>query len=93
MPKNEGHTLVGLMRGVPSSLPTVAFSDFQDDRRVITTGRWKFILRGNLTSTMFDLVADPHEKNELDASASRSGAGIRACCWGSSSVRPIVRTG
>jgi arylsulfatase A-like enzyme len=73
MPKNEGHTLVGLMRGVPSSLPTVAFSDFQDDRRVITTGRWKFILRGNLTSTMFDLVADPHEKNELDASASPIG--------------------
>ena len=69
MPRNEGRTLLGLMRGAPPSRPMVAFSDFQDDRRVITTGRWKLILRGNLTSTMFDLVADPHEKNELDASA------------------------
>ena len=73
MPKNEGQTLVGLMRGAPPSRPTVAFSDFQDDRRVITTGRWKLILRGNLTSTMFDLVADPDEKNGLDASAAPIG--------------------
>jgi hypothetical protein len=36
---------------------------------VITTSRWKLILRGNLTSTMFDLVADPMEKTQLDASA------------------------
>ncbi len=73
MPRNEGQTLVGLMRGAPPSRPTVAFSDFQDDRRVITSGRWKLVLRGNLTSTMFDLVADPREKNELDASASPIG--------------------
>ncbi|TNF61310.1 MAG: hypothetical protein EP303_05845 [Deltaproteobacteria bacterium] len=69
MVHNEGHTLVGLMLGEAPSQPTVAFSDFQDDRRVITTGRWKLILRGNLTSTMFDLVADPMEKKQLDASA------------------------
>jgi len=69
MAHNEGHTLVGLMLGEASSWPTVAFSDFQDDRRVITTSRWKLILRGNLTSTMFDLVADPMEKTQLDGSA------------------------
>jgi len=69
MAHNEGHALVGLMLGEAPSRPAVAFSDFQDDRRVITTGRWKLILRGNLTSTMFDLVADPLEKNQLDASA------------------------
>lgn len=69
MSQNEGHELVGLMLGEASSHPTVAFSDFQDDRRVITTGRWKLVLRANLTSTMFDLVADPMEKVELDASA------------------------
>ena len=69
MTHNEGHTLVGLMLGETPSWPTVAFSDFQDDRRVITTSRWKLILRGNLTSTMFDLVADPMEKTQLDASA------------------------
>ena len=69
MDHNEGQPLVGLMFGEAPSGPSVAFSDFQDDRRVITTGRWKLILRGNLTSTMFDLVADPMEKTELDASA------------------------
>jgi arylsulfatase A-like enzyme len=69
MAHNEGHTLVGLMLGNAPSRPTVAFSDFQDDRRVVTAGRWKLILRGNLTSTMFDLVADPMELRQLDASA------------------------
>jgi len=69
MTHNEGHTLVGLMLGNAPSRPTVAFSDFQDDRRVVTTGRWKLILRGNLTSTMFDLVADPLERHQLDPSA------------------------
>ncbi len=69
MAHNEGHALVGLMLGEAPSQPSVAFSDFQDDRRVITTGRWKLILRGNLTSTMFDLVADPMEEKQLDASA------------------------
>ncbi len=69
MAQNEGRPLVGLMLGGAPAGPAVAFSDFQDDRRVITTGRWKLVLRGNLTSTMFDLVADPGEKTQLDASA------------------------
>jgi choline-sulfatase len=69
MPDNEGHALVGLMLGEAPSQPPVAFSDFQDDRRVVTTDRWKLIVRGNLTSTMFDLTADPGEKTQLDASA------------------------
>ena len=69
MEHNEGHALVGLMLGEAPAQPSVAFSDFQDDRRVITTQRWKLILRGNLTSTMFDLSADPKEKMPLDASA------------------------
>jgi arylsulfatase A-like enzyme len=69
MAANEGQALVGMMLGEPMSRPAVAFSDFQDDRRVITSSRWKLILRGNLTSTMFDLAADPLERQELDASA------------------------
>jgi arylsulfatase A-like enzyme len=69
MAHNEGHALVGLMLGEAPLQPSVAFSDFQDERRVITTSRWKLILRGNLTSTMFDLVADPMEKKQLAASA------------------------
>ena len=69
MAQNDGHPLVGLMLGEALTRPAVAFSDFQDDRRVITTVRWKLILRGNLTSTMFDLEKDPKEQVELDASA------------------------
>jgi choline-sulfatase len=69
MPHNEGHALVGLMLGDAPAQPPVAFSDFQDDRRVVTTDRWKLVLRGNLTSTMFDLAKDPKEQVELDASA------------------------
>ena len=68
MSADEGHSLVGLMLSKPAARPTVAFSDFQDDRRVITTGRWKFVLRGNLTSTMYDLHADPQEKKPLKPS-------------------------
>lgn len=69
MAANEGTTLTPFMWGLPPARPAVAFSDFQDDRRVVTAGRWKFIVRGNLTSTMFDLAADPREQHELDASA------------------------
>lgn len=69
MTQNEGQALVGMMLGESQARPAVAFSDFQDDRRVITTGRWKLVLRGNLTSTMFDLAADPGENTQLDATA------------------------
>ncbi len=69
MPANEGHALVNLMLGEPSTHPAVAFSDFQDDRRVITTRTQKLILRGNLTSTLFDLQADPGETTQLDPKA------------------------
>lgn len=68
MAHDEGHTLAGLMLGEAPARPTVAFSDFQDDRRVITTGRWKLVLRANLSATMFDLVSDPAELKPVDAS-------------------------
>ena len=69
LPQDEGRSLVARMVGSSSPLmPAVAFSDFQDDRRVITAGRWKFILRGNLTSTMFDLEMDPGEDDPLGPS-------------------------
>jgi arylsulfatase A-like enzyme len=73
MAHNEGHTLVGLMLGEAPARPTVSFSDFQDDRRVITTGRWKLALRANLSSTMFDLLSDPAEQKPLDVSVSSIG--------------------
>ena len=66
LPKAEGHSLVGTMFGPPRVGPSVAFSEFMDERRVVRAGRWKFILRGNLTSSLFDLRVDPREKNQLD---------------------------
>ncbi len=67
MPDDEGKSLVPFMLGDQPPGPPVAFSDFQDDRRVITAGHWKFLLRGNLTSTMFDLQADPRERAQLSS--------------------------
>lgn len=62
----EGRSLLGWLRGQPPQGPWVAFSDFLDDRRVIRAGRWKLVLRGNLTWTMFDLETDPGETRQLD---------------------------
>ncbi|NOY92728.1 MAG: sulfatase [Deltaproteobacteria bacterium] len=67
LPADEGTNLTPLMRGQTAPGPQVAFSFFQDDRRVITSGRYKFIVRGNLTSTLFDLEQDPRERNQLGA--------------------------
>ncbi len=64
----EGRSLVGHLHGAAPPGPPVAFSDFLDDRRVIRAGRWKLILRGNLTWTMFDLEEDPGEERQLDRS-------------------------
>ena len=69
MPTDEGQSLLGYTNGSIPSRPALAFSDFQQDRRVITAAGWKFILRGNLTSTLFDLSKDPREKNETTAAA------------------------
>jgi arylsulfatase A-like enzyme len=57
-------SLVSTIRGDVPPGPSVAFSDFLDDRRVIRAGRWKLILRGH-NPTMFDLEADPGEQREL----------------------------
>ena len=64
----EGRSMIGAMHGGFPPGPAVAFSDFLDDRRVIRAGRWKLILRGNLTWTMFDLEEDPGEMRQLDRS-------------------------
>lgn len=64
-PELEGRSLLGYLRGVPPGGPAVAFSDFQEMRRVIRAGRFKLIVRGNLRSILFDLGADPRERNEL----------------------------
>ena len=66
MPGTAGESLVPLMWGQERSGPAVAMSEFLDERRVVVAGRWKFIVRGNLTVSMFDLQSDPGEENQLD---------------------------
>ncbi len=61
----ESPSLLSWLRGGAQQPMPVAFSDFLDDRRVIRSGRWKFILRG-LNMTFFDLQSDPTEQKELD---------------------------
>ncbi len=62
----EGRSLMGHVTGQPPRGPFVAFSEFQDNRRVIRAGDYKLIIRANLTYTMFDLGQDPKEQTELD---------------------------
>ena len=61
----EGRSLVGHLTNNPPAGPHVAFSYFQDNRRVIRSGRWKLIIRPNLRYTVFDLQNDPKEKKPL----------------------------
>src|SRR5690606_33776899 len=69
MPALEGPSLLAYIDGNIPPRPGVAFSDFMDDRRVITAGDFKMVVRGNLTSTLFNLAADPREKNQLEMNA------------------------
>ena len=66
MPSVSARSLVPLLYGQPRVGPEVAMSEFLDERRVVTAGTWKFFVRGNLTHSMFDLAADPGERNQLD---------------------------
>ncbi|MEM9194917.1 MAG: sulfatase [Myxococcota bacterium] len=66
LPAAEGRSLVPLMQGGRRAVPEMAFSDFQDERRVTVSANFKFIVRGNLTTSIFDLGQDPGEENQLD---------------------------
>lgn len=67
MPNLETTSLVDYFRGTTPVGPRVAFSDWSDERRVITVaGRWKLIVRGNFTTTLFDLSEDPGERTPLE---------------------------
>ncbi len=67
MPNLEAGSLVEYFREATPTGPRVAFSDWTDDRRVITVaGRWKLIVRGNFTTTLFDLAEDPGERSQLE---------------------------
>jgi len=67
MPNLEAQSLVDYFRSAVPVGPRVAFSDWTDDRRVITVaGRYKLIIRGNFASTLFDLQTDPREQTPLE---------------------------
>lgn len=66
MARAEGRSLVPDLRGDVPVGPQVAFSDFQDIRRVIRAGRYKLVLRKNLSSVLFDLETDPGEERERE---------------------------
>ena len=68
-PDFEGRSLMGYLRGAPPPGPHVAFSDYQETRRVIRSGDAKLILRSNGTHVLFDLATDPGERRELNGSA------------------------
>jgi arylsulfatase A-like enzyme len=62
----EGRSLVPDVLGHVPVGPQVAFSDFQDIRRVARAGRYKLVTRANLSSVIFDLGADPGEREERE---------------------------
>ena len=66
MPNIAAQSLVPLIYGQQRGAPPMAMSEFLDERRVITAGRWKWIMRGNLRHSMFDLQEDPGEQTQLD---------------------------
>lgn len=62
----EGRSALRFLRGANEPGPWVAFSDFQENRRVIRAGDWKLVLRSSLTYVLFDLARDPREQHEVD---------------------------
>ena len=62
----EGRSLLASARGVMRPGPAIAFSDKLDDRRVATAAGYKLVVRGNLTSSFFDLRRDPGEQTQID---------------------------
>lgn len=64
----EGRSLLPDMLGSVPVGPQVAFSDFQEIRRVARTERYKIVVRGNLSTVLFDLETDPGERRERSIS-------------------------
>ena len=65
----EVGSLLGFTRRAPPPGPWLAFSDFQENRRVVRALDWKLVLRSSLTYVLFDLASDPGEQNEMNGRA------------------------
>jgi choline-sulfatase len=68
LPSAEGRSLVPDLLGNVAPGPQVAFSNFQDIRRVVRAGRYKLVMRANMSSVVFDLETDPGERTERELS-------------------------
>lgn len=67
LPDAEGRSLVPLFADDhPPGVVNVGMSEWGEERRVLTTRAWKLVLRGNLTTAMFDLASDPGEQQQKD---------------------------
>jgi arylsulfatase A-like enzyme len=67
LPDAEGRSLVPLLADDhPPGVVNAGMSEWGEERRVLTTSAWKLILRGNLTTAMFDLASDPGETQQKD---------------------------
>jgi len=67
LPMSEARSLKPVLQGLSMPYPEVSFSDFLDERRMIASKNWKFLVRGNLTTAMFDLAHDPGETTPITA--------------------------
>jgi len=64
----EGSDLLPVVRGERPAVRDSLFTLYRDSQRAVTDGRWKLIRYPKIDVTLlFDLVADPHERNDLAA--------------------------
>lgn len=61
----SGHSFLPELMGEGQSAPRVVASEFMNDYRTLTVGRYKLIHRGLETATLYDLAADPHETHDV----------------------------
>src|SRR5690606_15999715 len=61
----DGQSVLPLVTGDPVSRPLYAISEFLDGRRSIRVGRLKFMRSSGDWMHLFDLAADPGEREDL----------------------------
>ena len=61
----DGRSLLPLLRGEPTGAPPVTVAGFMEGWRSVVVGRFKLIQRTHRRWMLFDLEADPGERNDL----------------------------
>jgi arylsulfatase A-like enzyme len=65
----DGISFLPLLQGRQSQQPDYAMTEFLQGRRVLRVGHWKLFGQPAGGGSLFDLVADPDERHELDPAA------------------------